>query len=43
MKIRDEIKNNFCKNNNIKLLRIPYYYFNNEEYKNILSTFMAKI
>lgn len=43
MKIRDEIKNNFCKDNSIKLLRIPYYYFHNEEYKNILSTFMAKI
>ena len=24
IKKRDEIKNNYCKNNNIKLIRIPY-------------------
>lgn len=30
-KYRDEIKNDFCKNYNIKLLRIPYTQFNNIE------------
>ena len=30
LKINDKIKNNFCKKNNINLIRIPYY-----EYKNI--------
>lgn len=34
-KIRDTIKNLYCKDNNIKLLRIPYWEFNNIE--NILS------
>ena len=29
--IRDEIKNNYCKDNNIKLLRIPYWDFDNIE------------
>lgn len=28
-KIRDTIKNIYCKNNNIKLIRIPYWNFNN--------------
>jgi hypothetical protein len=28
-KLSDEIKNNYCKNNNIKLLRIPYWEFDN--------------
>jgi hypothetical protein len=28
-KIRDNIKNKFCKNNNINLLRIPYWNYNN--------------
>jgi hypothetical protein len=30
-KIRDNIKNNYCKDNNIKLIRIPYYDFDNIE------------
>jgi len=30
-KIKDKIKDNFCKNNNIKLIRIPYYEFDNIE------------
>ena len=30
-KFRDEIKNNYCKNNNIKLLRIPYTEYDNIE------------
>ena len=35
-KINDGIKNEYCKNNNIKLLRIPYWEFNNDTYKEIL-------
>ena len=31
-KIRDAIKTVYCKNNNIKLLRIPYWEFDNIEY-----------
>ncbi len=34
-KMRDQIKNDYCKNNNIKLVRIPYWEFNN--IKNILN------
>ena len=30
-KANDEIKNHFCNSNNINLLRIPYYEFNNIE------------
>jgi hypothetical protein len=30
-KIKDSIKDNFCKKNNIKLIRIPYYEFDNIE------------
>lgn len=30
-KIRDNIKNEFCKNNNIKLIRIPYWDYENIE------------
>lgn len=30
-KIRDTIKNEYCKNNNIKLIRIPYWDFDNIE------------
>ncbi|MDR7001559.1 hypothetical protein [Neobacillus niacini] len=31
VKKRDELKNNYCKERNIKLLRIPYYEFDNIE------------
>lgn len=31
VKYRDDIKTNYCKNNNIKLIRIPYWDFNNIE------------
>lgn len=31
LKIHDELKNQYCKNNNIKLLRIPYWEFDNIE------------
>lgn len=34
---RDNIKNIYCKNHNIPLVRINYEQINNEEYKNILS------
>ena len=34
--IRDQIKTEYCKNNNIKLIRIPYYDFNN------ISTILSK-
>ena len=27
--IRDRIKNKYCKDNNIKLIRIPYFEFDN--------------
>ena len=30
-KIHDQIKNDYCKNNNIKLIRIPYWEFDNIE------------
>ena len=30
-KRRDEIKNKYCQENNIKLLRIPYWEFDNIE------------
>lgn len=39
IKKRDEIKNNFCKENNIKLLRIPYFEINKIE--SILNTVLA--
>ena len=32
----DKIKNEYCKKNNIKLIRIPYYDFKNNKYKKIL-------
>lgn len=31
LKYRDDIKTNYCKDNNIKLIRIPYWEFNNIE------------
>lgn len=31
IKICDQLKNNYCKNNNIKLIRIPYWEFDNIE------------
>ena len=34
----DIIKNNYCKENNIKLIRIPYWEFKNENYIKILQT-----
>lgn len=39
-KERDNIKDEYCKQNNIRLLRIPYIDINNENYKNILSSFI---
>lgn len=37
---RDYIKNEYCTNNNIKLLRISYIDINNGNYKKILSSFI---
>lgn len=34
---RDEIKNKYCDDNNIKLIRLPYYVFKTGEYINILN------
>ncbi len=35
-KMRDNIKTEYCKNNEIKLIRIPYWNLYNKKYKNIL-------
>ena len=35
--MRDEIKNQYCKNNNIVLIRLPYYTFKNGQYIEILN------
>lgn len=32
LKIRDDIKTQYCKDNNIKLIRIPYWEFNDDTY-----------
>ena len=40
MKTRDEIKTIYCKNNNIKLLRIPYFELKNIE--EIISNYISK-
>lgn len=37
VEIRDNIKTKYCEDKNIKLIRIPYWEFNNSNYKNILS------
>lgn len=34
---RDKIKNEYCRKNNIKLIRIPYWDMHNEKYKNKLN------
>jgi len=33
---RDKIKDEYCKKNNIKLIRIPYWEFNDDNYKQII-------
>lgn len=38
---KDEYKNNYCKDNNIPLLRIPYWEFKNDNYKKIIDDFLA--
>lgn len=43
VKIRDNIKDNFCSKNGIPLLRIPYYLIENDTYKELLTTFIAEI
>lgn len=42
-KKHDEIKNNFCKDNNIPLLRIPYYAFKDGSYKQYFLDFRQKV
>lgn len=43
-RLRDEIKTEYCKNNSIPLLRIPYYNFNKDDsYKRIISNFVSNI
>lgn len=37
---RDKIKDDFCRNNNIPLLRIPYWEFQNDNYKQIFLNFI---
>lgn len=39
-KIRDKIKDDYCKNNNIKLIRISHKDFKNNNYKNILNNIL---
>lgn len=41
-KIRDKIKNDYCKENNIPLLRIPYTHFiKTEKYKQDIDSFIS--
>ena len=40
VKINDEIKNNYCKQNNIKLLRIPYWWLRNDRIDRELKKFL---
>lgn len=42
-KKHDEIKNTFCYENNIPLLRIPYYAFKDESYKNYFLDFRQSL
>ena len=40
---RDKIKDNYCKNNNIKLIRIPYWEYDNDNYKEIIKKGLKNI
>lgn len=40
---RDKIKDGYCKEHNIKLLRIPYWEYRDNKYKQTLKTSTAKI
>ena len=41
IKQHDNIKDNYCKRNKIRLLRIPYYNFNSKnDYKNKINNFL---
>ena len=42
-KKHDKIKNNFCYENNIPLLRIPYYAFTDESYKQLFLDFHQRV
>ena len=40
VKTNDEIKNNYCKEHNIKLLRIPYWWLRNDRIDRELKKFL---
>ena len=40
VKLHDEIKNNYCKNHNIELLRIPYWWLRNDRITKELDKFI---
>lgn len=42
-KRHDEIKNNYCKENDIKLLRIPYTKFDDNTYKEFFQNFIERV
>lgn len=41
LKLRDKIKDEYCKNNNIKLVRIPYWEMYNHKYKKIINNILV--
>ena len=41
-RINDEIKNEYCRNNGIKLIRIPYWEFKSNQYINIIKNGLLK-
>jgi len=43
LKRRDAIKNKFCADTNRRLLRIPYWEYETNQYKKTLKAFTAKI
>ena len=40
---RDKIKDDYCKEHNIKLVRVPYWEYRSNKYKETLKTSTAKI
>ena len=42
-KIRDEVKNKYCENNNIPLLRVPYWERDNGNIENIVHEFLSNL
>lgn len=41
--LHDNIKDSYCKNNNIKLIKIPYWDIKNDKYKEIINTLIHNI